>query len=274
MTKGLTYDAGAAAYDLFTGRWSIAFAPMLLSAARVTAGDRVLEVAAGTGGLTAMAGAAVGRSGRVLATDLSVPMLRMAKSKITGLPADLAVMDGQSLACRSASFDVVVCQLGLMFFPDASRGLQEFRRVLREHGRLAAQVWSSPNRVSFFGVLADALSQHLPDQRAALYSPAALADPVRLELLLLTAGFRDVAVVKETREVAFESFDEYWRGIEAGGGRFGQFYLELGGAERRAVRGEVSRRMTDVRVQGTFGSHSRSAYCDWRQLARMAPFVE
>src|SRR4029079_2781331 len=119
MTKGLTYDAGAAAYDLFTGRWSIAFDPMLLSPARVTAGDRVLEVAAGTGGLTAMAGAAVGRSGRRLAPGLSIRMLRMSMSKITGLPPDVAVIDGQSLACRSASFDVVVCQLGLMFFPDA-----------------------------------------------------------------------------------------------------------------------------------------------------------
>jgi ubiquinone/menaquinone biosynthesis C-methylase UbiE len=223
---------------------------MLLSAAGVMIGERVLEVAAGTGGPTAMAGAAVGGSGRVLATDLSVPMLRVAKSKIIGLPADLAVMDGQNLACRSASFDVVICQLGLMFFPDAGRGLQEFRRVLREHGRLAVQVWSSPNRVSFFGVLADALSQHLPEQRAALYSPAALADPVRLEQLLTTAGFRDVAIVKETREVAFESFDEYWRGIEAGGGRLGQFYLELGDAERRAVRDEVSRRMAEFESNG------------------------
>jgi hypothetical protein len=90
----------------------------------------------------------------------------------------------------------------------------------------------------------------LPEQRAALYSPAALADPVRLEQLLTTAGFRDVAIVKETREVAFESFDEYWRGIEAGGGRLGQFYLELGDAERRAVRDEVSRRMAEFESNG------------------------
>ena len=248
--KGLTYDAGAAAYDRFTGRWSIAFAPTLLAAAGVMVGQHVLEVAAGTGGLTAMVGARVGGPGRVLATDLSVPMLRVAKSKIIGLPADLAVMDGQTLACRNASFDVVICQLGLMFFPEAGRGLQEFRRVLREHGRLAVQVWSSPDRVSFFGVLADALSQHFPEQRAALYSPAALADPGRLEGLFAAAGFQDICVVAETREVAFESFDEYWSGIEAGGGRLGQFYLELGDSERRAVRNEVFGRMAPFKSHG------------------------
>ena len=55
VMKGLTYDAGAAAYDSFTGRWSLAFAPTVLAAAGVTVGQTVLEVAAGTGGLTVMA---------------------------------------------------------------------------------------------------------------------------------------------------------------------------------------------------------------------------
>ena len=142
VMKGLTYDAGAAAYDSFTGRWSLAFAPTVLAVAGVTVGQTVLEVAAGTGGLTVMAASAVRSSGRVIATDLSLPMLRVGKGKITGLPVRLVVMDGQDLACRDRSFDVVICQLGLMFLPDPRRGLREFRRVLREHGRLAVQVWS------------------------------------------------------------------------------------------------------------------------------------
>lgn len=250
MMKGRTYDAGASAYDAFTGRWSLAFAPTVLAAAGVTVGQTVLEVAAGTGGLTVMAASAVSTSGRVIATDLSLPMLRVAQGKITGFPLDLVVMDGQDLACRDRSFDVVICQLGLMFFPDARRGLREFRRVLREHGRLALQVWSWPERVSFFGLLADALSRYFPDQREVLYSPAALADPDRLEQLLVTAGFRHVSVVTETRDVAFDSFDQYWSGIEAGGGRLGQFYLELRDAERRAVRTEVSGRMAQFESNG------------------------
>ena len=248
--KGLTYDAGAGAYDRYTGRWSLAFAPGLLSAAGVAAGQTVLEVAAGTGGLTAMAVSAVAPSGRVIATDLSLPMLRVAKGKIAGRQLHLVGMDGQNLACRDRSVDVVICQLGLMFFPDVARGLAEFRRVLRPQGRLAIQVWSRSDRVSFFGMLADALSRYLPDQRENLYSPAALADPDRLQQLLATAGFRDVSVVRETREIAFSSFDEYWSAIEAGGGRHGQFYLGLPDAERRAVRAEVSRHMARFESSG------------------------
>src|SRR5262249_3975474 len=162
----------------------------------------------------------------------------------------LVGMDGQDLACKDRSVDVVICQLGLMFFPNVTRGLEEFRRVLRPHGRLAIQVWSRPDRVSFFGMLADALNRYFPDQRDVLYSPAALADPDRLEQLLATAGFRDVSVVKETREIAFTSFDEYWGGIEAGGGRLGQFYLGLRDAERRTVRDEVSRHMARFESSG------------------------
>jgi hypothetical protein len=98
-------------------------------------------------------------------------------------------------------------------------------------------------------MLADALCRYFPDHRDVLYSPAALADPDRLERLL-AGGFRNLSVVMETREVAFESFDEYWSGIEAGGGRLGQFYLELGDHERRAVRDEVFGRMVPFKSNG------------------------
>jgi ubiquinone/menaquinone biosynthesis C-methylase UbiE len=250
MMKGLTYDAGAAAYDRFIGCWSFAYGPILLAAAGLTVGQTVLDVAAGTGGLAVMAASRVGPSGRVVATDISLPMLHVAKGKIVGLPVDLVVSDGQDLAWRDRSFDVVTCQLGLMFFPDARRGLREFRRVLREHGRLAVQVWSRPDRVPFFGIVADALSRYYVEQRDILYLSSTLADPDHLLWLLADAGFRDVSVVADTQEVAFDSFDHYWSAIEAGAGRFGQFYLELPDNERRAVRGEVSGRMAQFESDG------------------------
>jgi len=84
MMKGLTYDAGASAYDRFTGCWSRAFVPRLLTAGGVTAGQTILEVAAGTGGLTVMAASTVGPSGRVIASDPSLSMLRVAQDKSAG----------------------------------------------------------------------------------------------------------------------------------------------------------------------------------------------
>jgi ubiquinone/menaquinone biosynthesis C-methylase UbiE len=250
MAPDLTFDSGAAAYDLVTGRWSEVFRPALLAASGVRAGQTVLEVSAGTGGLAAAAAAVVGTAGRVIATDITHAMLRVARSKLAGLPAHPVVMDGQALACRDASVDAVLCQLGLMFFPDPAHGLRECRRVLRPGGRLAAQTWSVPERVPYFGILAQVLLPRLPDQREGMFQPARLSDPERLRDLIGAAGFRDVSVERVTREVSFDSFDQYWTGIEAGGGRLAQFYVQLPAEARRAVREEVAQRMADRHVGG------------------------
>jgi ubiquinone/menaquinone biosynthesis C-methylase UbiE len=231
-----THGGGASAYDRFTGRWSRLYAPCLAAAAGISTGDVVLDVAAGTGEAAADLGSRVGPGGRIVAVDVSPAMLREAARKLAGVPALLAVMDGQELACRSAVFDAVVCQLGLMFFSDPSRGLEECGRVLRPGGRIAVQVWSRPDRVPYYGVLADALSPEYPEEAAALYLPSALADPDRLHAMLTRAGFRDVSVVAERRRVAFESFEEYWEPIEHGASRTGQFYVALPERRRRAVR--------------------------------------
>ena len=255
---GNVFDAGAAAYDQFTGRWSRAFAPILLSAAKVRSGQLVLEVSAGTGALAEAAGAEVGRTGRLIATDISLPMLRIAQARLGSLPVRAVAMDGQVLACRDGSCDAVICQLGLMYLPDPERGLREFRRVLRPRGRVAVQVWSVPARVEYLGMLADAMSRHYPTQRDEVYSPARLGNPALLERLLRGAGFQDVAVAAETRALAFASFDEYWSAVEAGAGKLGQLYLDLPGHARRAVRDEVAQRMAPLESGGRLVLHSEA----------------
>ena len=249
MTSSTTsgHDAGAAAYDRLTGRWSRLYVPDLVAAAEVAAGQWVLDVAAGTGEATVGLASRVGATGWIVAVDLSLPMLRVAASKLAGRRVRVAVMDGQQLACRPRSFDAVVCQLGLMFFADPLRGLEECWRVLRPAGRIALQVWSRPDRVPFYGLLAGALSRELPGQRDALHRPSVLADADHLSGLLTRAGFRDVSVTAERRRLAFESFEDYWEAVEAGASRIGQFYLELPVSRRRTVRAEVEERMAPFR---------------------------
>jgi ubiquinone/menaquinone biosynthesis C-methylase UbiE len=249
--KASSYDAGAAAYDRLTGRWSRLYVPVLVAAAGVAGGHSVLDVAAGTGEATVGLALQVGPAGLVMAVDLSLPMLRVATGKLASRRAHVAAMDGQLLACRPQSFDAVVCQLGLMFFTEPLQGLQEFRRVLRPGGRVALQVWSRPDRVPFYGFLVDALSRHLPAaQQDTLYMPSRLADGVGLGKLLTEAGFAEVSVTPERRSLAFEAFEEYWEAIEAGGGRFGPLYLELPESRRRAVREEVEARMAPFESGG------------------------
>src|SRR5262249_7721672 len=140
-------------------------------------------------------------------------------------------------------FDAVICQLGLMFFPDPARGLAEFRRVLRPGGRTAVCVISTRERAPMWGALAETLTRHLPDQRDVLNLSFALADAGRPDQLLAAAGFREISVKREIRASEFESFDDYWNPIEEGTGSLPQAYLALPESSRRAVRAEVHDRL-------------------------------
>jgi SAM-dependent methyltransferase len=152
-------------------------------------------------------------------------------------------MDGQALSFQDGSFDAVVCQLGLQFFPDPTRGLAEFRRVLRPGRCAAVCVVATPDRAPMWGILAEALSRQLPEQRDVLHLTFALADTERLAHLLRVAGFRDVRVTRETRQGTIESFADYWAPIEAGTGQLPQAYLALPASRRWAVREEVEARL-------------------------------
>lgn len=244
MPLTVPYGPGVAAYDRHVGRWSRLYVPALLTAARVAPGQRILDVATGTGEAALAAARRVAPSGSILGADISLPMLAVAQAKVAATPIRLVAMDGQALACRDESFDAVLCQLGLMQFPDVGRGLQEFRRVLRPAGRLALCVWSTAERVPMFGILKEALTRQQPGMRDVLQRQFSLGDVQRLEELLARAGLRDVRVTRETREITYESFNDYWEPIEAGGGRSGQIYLGLPKAARHAVREEVRQRLS------------------------------
>lgn len=231
----LPFDAGASAYDRLMGRWARLDIPALLAAARITAGNQVLDAATGTGEVALMAASLVGPSGRVLGFDISLPMLRVAMSKAAGTRVRFVGMDAEALALKSHVFDAVVCRLGLMFFPDLARGLEEFRRVLRPGGRLVATVLPTPDRAPLIGIVAVILGPHAPAYQNDLRLGYSLSDPLMVEQALARAGFGGVRVTRDMREIVFDSFDDYWAPFEAGAGRLGQIYRSLPDEARRAV---------------------------------------
>ena len=240
----------ALAYERYLGRWSRLFVPAVLAAAEVASGDRVLDVATGPGEAALSALSMVTPAGHVIGADIAPAMLTAARARLGAGVFQPVVMDGQALACRDGSFDAVVCQLGLQFFPDPARGLTEFRRVLHAGRCAAVCVVSTPDRAPMWGILAEALSRQLPEQRDTLHLTFALADPERLAHLLKMAGFRDVRVQRETRQGTMASFDDYWAPIEAGTGQLPQAYLALPAARRQAVREEVEARLAAFKIDG------------------------
>ena len=251
---GLHAKAGRAvdtsAYDRWVGRWSRLFVPAVLAAAKRAPGSRVLDVSTGTGEAALMTLPIVGASGMVTGADISPAMLVGARGRLDDPSFRPVAADGQALPFRDGSFDAVICQLGLQFFPDPALGLREFRRVLRLGGCAALCVISTPDRAPMWGMLADALGRFLPEQRDILHLSFTLADPKRLERLLAGAGFRDIRVELEKREDIVESFDDYWDPIEAGTGLLPQAYLTLSEADRRSVREEVRERLSPFESDG------------------------
>src|SRR5262249_20110154 len=240
----------ASAYERWTGRWSRLFIPDVLAAAAVDPGCRVLDVSTGTGEAARMALPLVGTEGVVVGVDISPAMLTSARARLNGPSFVPVAADGQALPFKDASFDAVVCQLGLQFFPDPARGVKEFRRVLRPRRWAAVCVISTPERAPMWGLLADTLSRYLPDQRAALHLSFSLADTAHLEHLFRAADFRDVRVERELRQGVVESFDDYWRPIEAGIGQIPQAYLALPERSQRAVRDDVRARLSEFESDG------------------------
>jgi ubiquinone/menaquinone biosynthesis C-methylase UbiE len=170
----------------------------------------VLDVAAGTGIAAEAALGIVGPRGSVLATDQSPEMVDKACHRLAGSPnAAVAVEDGQSLTYPEASFDAVLCSLGLMFFPEPIRGLASFHRVLRPGGRAAVPVTAVPER-SYNGRINVVLARHVPSLADATAGTFALGEAARLQSLFSAADFEDIETNTEKHSFVLPSFDAYY----------------------------------------------------------------
>ena len=138
------WDLAATSYEpLWRTQLATAQQELMRHAALVP-GERVLDVACGTGLAAVEAAEAVGAAGSVVGIDLSGRMIDAARQRAAACGVANATferMDAESLDLPDASFDVVLCALGLMYVPDPKRALAEMRRVLRPGGRLVVVVW-------------------------------------------------------------------------------------------------------------------------------------
>lgn len=243
MRARIKYDAGAAAYDRLTGRWSRLYARSVLDAAAASSSRSLLDVATGTGDAALLAQDCLSATGVVVGVDISVPMLCVAASKAIHSNVTFAAADAMRMPFCDRTFDAVICQFGLMFLPDKAAGLAEFRRVLCPAGRVALSVWGQPHQAPFAGIMAQALGEALPANREELLIPFSLADPAQLLQLMERAGFQNPTVQQEIRVARFDSPADFMEPYEQGGGRLGQAYLQLGPEIRLSVRHAVLKQL-------------------------------
>jgi ubiquinone/menaquinone biosynthesis C-methylase UbiE len=133
-----------ASYDRFLGPMLFEpYADDLVRRLEFKARSAVLELAAGTGIVTKRLRRAMPPTARLTATDLNQPMLDIAQAKVTSAGIQWQVADAHAIPFPDASFDTVVCQFGIMFFPDKLQACREVRRVLKPGGLFAFSVWGS-----------------------------------------------------------------------------------------------------------------------------------
>ena len=239
------------------------FAPYAKDIAARVAARRpttVLEVAAGTGVVTRELARALPMTTTIVATDLNAAMIEHAATIPIDRPVQWRVADAMSLPFEDGTFDLVVCQFGVMFFPDRPRAYAEARRVLRPDGAFLFNAWDAIEENDFPAVVTDALAAFFPQDppRFLARTPHGYHSTSRIAEDLAAGGFHRPAEIETidatSRASAQEAAIAFCQGtplrneIEARGEGL------LGAATDQAARA-LAARFGDGLIEGRIRAH-------------------
>jgi SAM-dependent methyltransferase len=246
-TTRAQWDETAAAWHRwgpFIEDWLGPATQRMLDAAGITAGSRVLDVAAGAGGQSLAAARRAGPTGYVLATDISAGILEYATK--TAADAGLTtvstrVLDGEHLEVDEGGFDAVISRVGLIYFPDQQAALAGMRAALRPGGRLSAVVYSTAERNGFFAVPVGIIRRRaqLPPPAPGQPGPFSLGGPGVAEQAFAAAGFQDIAVEAVPSPVRLASTADCVRFERESFGALHQMLSGLAEVDRQAAWAEI-----------------------------------
>lgn len=222
----------------------------MLAMAEVGPGARVLDVAAGAGDQTLDIAQLVGPAGAVLATDLSPAILEFAKDRARHAGYDnieTAAVDGENLEVAEGAFDVAVCRLGLMFFPDPRKGLREMYRALKPGGCACTMVFSTPDKNPCVSILVSTAFKHATLPPRDPYQPGgllSLGKPGLVDELFQQAGFSRVATTKLTAPFRLPLVKDYLDFIRNSASPILQLLDRLDASAREAAWAEIESRLS------------------------------
>jgi ubiquinone/menaquinone biosynthesis C-methylase UbiE len=222
----------------------------LIAIADLQPGERVLDVACGTGVVTRLAAERVGTAGSVTGLDIHPGMLAVACSATApDMSIDWQEGDAQALPFPDNSFDAVLCQMGLQFFTDKLAALREMRRVLETGGRAFISV-PGPKPL-LFAIMTEALGRHFGPQPAAFGDRVfSMHDVDQLTELMRSAGFREVEVQVRPKTLRLPPpADFLWQYISST--PLAQAAAQAGEAKREALERDICPQWQQFVVAGS-----------------------
>jgi SAM-dependent methyltransferase len=228
-------------YDRFMGRYTATLAVALADAAEVTAGNRVVDVGCGPGGLAAELAARVGAE-HVAAIDPAPAFAAACRERIPG--ADVREGAAEDLPWPDGSFDAALSSLVIGFMRDADRGVSEMARVTRPGGTVAACMWDiAGGGMTMLRYFWDAVREVDPgaegEGQMAGTRKGDIADRMR------RAGLEDVDGGVLTASAGYSGFDDFWSPLTFGVGPAGQHLQALNGDQQAGVREALRARVPE-----------------------------
>jgi SAM-dependent methyltransferase len=239
------FDVSDTAYDNFMGRYSRPLAPLFADFAGIESGNRVLDVGAGTGALTAEL---VRRGADVSSADPSPSFAAALRERFPGL--DVQEAPAEQLPWPDGAFDASLAQLVVTFMRDAPAGIAEMRRVLRPGGVVAVCMWDREG-MDMLGAI-NRTQQALGATGGTTEARNLYRRRDELESLLPDRTSTELLEV----EASYTGFDELWSSMQAGVGPAGSWVATLDDEQRAAAREELHRQLGSPR--GAFSLAGRA----------------
>ncbi|HSD05035.1 MAG TPA: class I SAM-dependent methyltransferase [Nitrosopumilaceae archaeon] len=183
---------------------------ILVKTSKIKKGDRVLDLACGTGAVTKKISSRIGPSGKVVGIDISSGPVKIAKKWNVRKNVKFVIADVEKMRF-SEEFDSVTCQYGLMFFPNVQIALRNTRRVLKNGGRITVAVHGSKKTAPYFSCISNAILKFIPD-----FIPPGSPTVHRfgtknlLKKEFVNAGFKKIKIHELNFEYKPGTFEDYW----------------------------------------------------------------
>ena len=245
------WDKAASYYETF---WHEQLKPaqdLLLEMAAIHIGEKVLDIACGTGLVSFRAAQQAGESGHVLATDISDKMVEMArKISIEKAISNISFerMDAEKLEVEDGSFDVVICALGLMYVPDPLMAVKEMYRVLKPGGRVIAAVWGERHHCGWAEIF-EIVDRRVASEVCPMFFQLGTGN--RMELFFDKGGFEKIASRRISTTLIYRSGDDAC-GAAFEGGPVALAYYKFTSQVKEEARAEYVESISPFKTPGGY----------------------